>query len=224
MNNPIQTKAELQETLCDVRNAYRLLKEYQERMLGIVSYIKERYTMPEFAGIKHFGDTIHSKKSSYAKLNITKEMWAWDFLYSYEFEYYLGQNSLVRDGVNMKYAISMLQVSDTGFYESQIPTKDMEQIESFKDSEKSSSLLIFVFELVKNDADWLWDTNTEILDDVGVNLLEEQNPNMVETTQNNCFIASRYSIEDFLDQTSCDAVLSEFDELVFKNCGIRLLK
>ena len=117
MNYAIQTKVELQETLCDVRNAFRLIKEYQERMLGIVSYIKQAYSMPEFAGIKHFCDTIHSKKSSYAKLSIRKEMWALDFLYSYEFEYYFGQNSLVRDGVNMKYAISILQVSDTGFYE-----------------------------------------------------------------------------------------------------------
>ncbi|MFA8436784.1 MAG: hypothetical protein ACEPOZ_19940 [Marinifilaceae bacterium] len=224
MNKIMQSKEELQEALCDVRNSFRLLKEYQQRMLDIVSYIKERYSMPEFSGKKHFCDKIRNKRSGYADLQVWKDMWAWDFLYAYEFEYYLGQNSVKLDDVNLRYAMSVLQVSDSGFYESTESQKHRNRIETFKESVESSSALIFIFERIKGNADWLWDSGASILDEVGVSLIKNKGASMVVNKGNNCFIAARYPLEEFFDQASCDTVLREFDNLVHKESDVQLLK
>ncbi|MBI9062573.1 MAG: hypothetical protein JEZ14_11355 [Marinilabiliaceae bacterium] len=224
MKREIKKTEELHTAMCDVRNAFRLLKEYQERMLNIVSYIKNRYAMPELAGRRHFCDKLRGKKNGYAEIQIWKDMWTWDFLYGYEFEYYLGSNELKDIKKKGKYAMSIIQVSDTGFHESSDANKDPNQIETFKDSENSSSLLLFIFEWVKDDKDWLWDDSAAIFDKVKKELLERQKPTMERITKDNCFISARYSIDRFLEQSSCDEVLNEFDELVFNKCEVRLRK
>jgi hypothetical protein len=66
-------------------------------------------------------------------------MWAWDFLYSYVFEYYLGE----KDGLM---SMSIIQVSDTGYFDSHYQQKERTKLDTFENEEESVSKLIFVIE------------------------------------------------------------------------------
>ena len=106
---------ELKEALCDVRKAHRLIYSYQARMLDLVRFISAKL---DFGGRLQGGAKYYSndiwKPKKYDYLNMPDGMWAWDFLYSYVFEYYLGKMEL-DNGSNI--AISIIQYSDTGFFE-----------------------------------------------------------------------------------------------------------
>ena len=78
----------LTNALQDVRRAHRILYAYQKRMSDLAYFIKRKLDMPKFRGFKHFSRPI-SKNRGY--LTIRHDMWAWDYLYSYLFEYYLGK-------------------------------------------------------------------------------------------------------------------------------------
>lgn len=85
------TTENLSNALLDVRRAHRILYAYQKRMSDLAYFIKRKLDMPKFRGFKHFSRPI-SKSSGY--LTIRHDMWAWDYLYSYLFEYYLGKKRL----------------------------------------------------------------------------------------------------------------------------------
>jgi len=99
MKNNNLSKKEIEGALIDVRKAHRLIYQYQRRVLDIVLYIREKYKMPEFAGVRRFCAPIGSRsgmKNEYDEklLRLPKDMWAWDYLYSYQFEFYLGLRSI----------------------------------------------------------------------------------------------------------------------------------
>ena len=94
---------ELDNVFVDVRNAFRLLNDYQKHILNIVNYIREQTEYTEMWGRKNWysneiGNKKNSPDSDYAKLNITNDMWGWDFLYGYIFEYYFGDLDKKRKG------------------------------------------------------------------------------------------------------------------------------
>lgn len=136
----------LEEALCNVRKAHRLLHDYQTRMLDLAYYIKTKLGMPGFEGKKHFSDPI----SAQSKKNIWRDMWAWDFLYSYVYEYYLGYRSIH----NIKYAVSLIQYSDTGYFDSIVG--DRNEPRSFASEEDAISKLLIFIEEIKQDAVWGW--------------------------------------------------------------------
>lgn len=83
-------------------------------------------------------------------------VWAWNFLYSYQFECFLGGQKLIKTNENIKefdnVVMSIIQVSDTGFYlkDSIIGT----EVDNFEDVSKSESILIFVCEKVERFSLW----------------------------------------------------------------------
>lgn len=79
-------------------------------------------------------------------------MWAWDFLYSYLFEYYLGEKE-IEGGDSI--ALSVVQYSDTGFFENS-NNDDRTDIASFAAEEESASKLLFIIERKPKDAEWVW--------------------------------------------------------------------
>ena len=93
MNNDKQST---KDALANVRGAFRTLASYQQSMLSIVNYIKNRSGIQNarILGAKRFSNTIRTCRNineDYdANLNIFNDMWSWDFLYGYIFEYYLG--------------------------------------------------------------------------------------------------------------------------------------
>ena len=77
-------KKEIDNIFVDVRNAFRLLARFQERVLNIVNYIREQTPYTDMWGSKNwFSDEIRNRRNSpdkdYAKLNVYKDMSGLDF-------------------------------------------------------------------------------------------------------------------------------------------------
>ena len=139
----------LTNALQDVRRAHRILYAYQRRMLDLAHFIKCQLKMPDFRGFKHFSRPI-SKNSGY--LTIRHDMWAWDYLYSYLFEYYLGETE-AGDKLH-DYKLSLIQYSDTGYFDQDGQKRG--RISEFGSEEESSSKLLFFLEYKSKDSEWVW--------------------------------------------------------------------
>jgi hypothetical protein len=175
--------------------------------------------MPQFAGVRRFCSTINYKqglKEEYdvKMLRLERNMWGWDFLYSYLFEFYLG----VKTSSKKEFSLSIIEASDSGFYQSKQTNKRQTNISSFSDVEESETCLIFVFESVTTKEIYVWD-----LDNAISKLLEDENELITNTTEDNYFIAKKYSLADFVDQSSTDKVIEEFSKTVENKTGIKLL-
>lgn len=220
MENKIQTQKEVNDALVDVRKAHRLIYQYQKRVIDIIYYIRERYTMPQFAGVRRFCSTINYKqglKDEYdvKMLRLERDMWGWDFLYSYLFEFYLGAKKFS----NKEISLSIIEASDSGFYQSKQTNKHQTNISSFTDVDESETCLIFVFEsITSKKKKYVWD-----LDNAINKILEGQNELIISTKEDNYFIAKKYNLVDFVDQFSTDKVIHEFSKLVESKTSIKLL-
>lgn len=138
-------KKEIDNIFVDVRNAFRLLSRFQERVLNIVNYIREQTPYTDMWGSKNwFSDEIRNRRNSpdkdYAKLNVYKDMSGLDFLYGHFFEYYFG--TYTKKG-KPTIEMSIFQVSDDGYFISNEENKDMTDVSSYASSEGSHSYIIF---------------------------------------------------------------------------------
>ena len=168
----------LSNALLDVRRAHRILYAYQRRMSDLAYFIKCKLGMSEFRGFKHFSRPI-SKNSGY--LTIRHDMWAWDYLYSYLFEYYLGVQKTSDEAYEYKF--SLIQYSDTGYFDKEEEEEEKEEeeatraetkktfkpeedprleLEKFKPEDKSSSKLLFFLEYKPKDRNWEWGDGTSL--------------------------------------------------------------
>ena len=149
------TTKNLSKALQDVRRAHRILYAYQKRMSDLAYFIKCKLKMPDFRGFKHFSRPI-SKNSGY--LTIRHDMWAWDYLYSYLFEYYLGEKE-ASDKLH-NYKLSLIQYSDTGYFDQDGQRRC--RISEFGSEKESSSKLLFFLEYKPKDRNWEWGNGTSL--------------------------------------------------------------
>lgn len=146
------TSENLSKALLDVRRAHRILYAYQRRMSDLAYFIKCKLDMPDFYGFKHFSNPIHGRRKGHSRLKIWHDMWAWDYLYSYLFEYYLGEKEA--DDKQHNYKLSLIQYSDTGYFD-----KDGQRrcrISEFGSEDESGSKLLFFLEYKPKDSKWVW--------------------------------------------------------------------
>lgn len=209
----IQTPEDLNKTLLNVRKAHRLIKEYQERILNFIFYTKEKFNMPSVKGIRRFCNPFSNYQSGYGRLKVWKDMWSWDFLYSYEFEYYFGVDSTRMEG--KEFALSIFQISDSGFYKSK--SDNGNDISTFLSPEESESLFMFVFEVSENE-EWFWEKEFE---NAKQKLITE---NKDEYIIENRYLAVTYNIKNFLNQEYTDIKLNDFNTKIYSNFGINLMK
>ena len=135
-------------------------------MSDLAYFIKRKLDMPKFRGFKHFSKPI-SKNRGY--LTIWHDMWAWDYLYSYLFEYYLGKKET--GDKRHDYKLSLIQYSDTGYFDKEEeeeatraetrktfkPEEDPRlELEKFKPEEESGSKLLFFLEYNPKGSEWAW--------------------------------------------------------------------
>lgn len=148
------TTENLSNALLDVRRAHRILYTYQRRMLDLVHFIQSKLGMPvkDLCGIKHFSKPIYGRSIGHTPLNIWPTMWAWDYLYSYLFEYYLGEKE-AGDKLH-NYKLSLIQYSDTGYFDQDGQKRG--RISEFGSEEESSSKLLFFLEYKSKDSEWEW--------------------------------------------------------------------
>lgn len=140
----------LKEALVEVRKAHRLVYSFQERMLSLVNFIRTRLDFHDLAGVKHFSNTM-DKVTGKEKHRLPADMWAWDFIYSYVFEYFIGEVILDDDS---KINLSLVQYADTGFFDSK--TEDRRNVTEFAAPEKSISKLLFVMEHTPKGKKTVW--------------------------------------------------------------------
>ena len=153
------TTENLSKALLDVRRAHRILYAYQRRMSDLAYFIKCKLGMREFRGFKHFSNPIYGPSKGHSRLSIWHDMWAWDYLYSYLFEYHLGEQK-TSDELH-DYKLSLIQYSDTGYFDREEEEEEEEEatrleLEKFKPEEKSGSKLLFFLEYKPKDSEWEW--------------------------------------------------------------------
>jgi len=201
MENNIE---EFEKALIDVRKALRLIFKYQEKMLDLISYIKSRLDFPEFIGKKHFSDAIGAKRSGSGMQRIWHSMWAWDFIYPYVYEYYLGDIRLEKYDCNL----SIIQYSDTGYFDQNNENVSRVDVEKFVEEEKSVSKILFILEAVpKNHKTWKWDKADFIM-----NKLYVSSRHKVDVLENNNTKLVLYSfpLTRFMDENTTNYALQEF--------------
>ena len=221
---------EIDNIFIDVRNAFRLLNKYQERVLQTVTYIREQTPYKNMWGSRNwYFDKIKECRNSpdpdYAKLKVHKDMWGWDFLYGYIFEYYFGCEKIDRKNAEM----SIFQISDDGYFISSQEKKHMTNCTSFEHSEYSNSYLLFnvsVFQQ-KNCNNWLMDSQfpeDDWQDFLTRFLSSSSNIKITRNDKGDVSILKKYNMQRFSSQSKADEVIRDFGRIVIENTGIKLFK
>lgn len=221
---------EIDNIFVDVRNAFRLLNRYQKRILQIVSYIREQTAYTDMWGKKDwYSDEIGKRRNSpdpeYAKLSVDKDMWGWDFLYGYIFEYYFGRQRINKKNVEM----SIFQISDDGFFISSQDKKHMTDVSSFESSESSHSYLVLLISVftTKYSELWLSDPNfpdVEMKDFLTKFLASPIDAKITKNEKGEVTIIKKYELQRFASQHEADSVIRDFGRIVKDNADIELFK
>ncbi|MBU2940167.1 hypothetical protein KO494_11530 [Lacinutrix sp. C3R15] len=131
--------------LLEVRKAYRLLFDYQSRILDLMKFIGQTYNIPFVKGHPKFSGRGSNKLNN----------WSWDWLYMYYYAFHFN-NTSVKD---KKIYLSVYLLNDSGFFEvnyekAEANDKKVEHLEvdQFKDVENSKTKLIFV----AGQNEWNW--------------------------------------------------------------------
>lgn len=221
---------EIDNIFVDVRNAFRLLNRYQKRVLQIVSYIREQTPYTYMWGSRNwYFDEIGKRRNcpdaDYAKLSVHKDMWGWDFLYGYIFEYYFGGQMIDKKNAKM----SIFQISDDGYFISSQENKYMTNISSFVPSEQSHSYLVFNISIFPGKECNLWLSDPEFPDDEWDVFLTKFLSSSIDLkiTQNDkgdITILKKYEMQRFTSLQSADEVIRDFGRIVKDKAGIELFK
>ncbi len=223
--NPL-SKDDLKSLMVDVRKAHRLIYMYQRCMLDLANRVGKKYKLGKPIGRKRFSSPIKKMRISCGDTLSVSDIWAWDFLYSYVFEYTF--NACKRD--KMYGHFSIFQVTDNGYFLSdgkQIEDTgnkdahlDKKEIERFWDAESSSSYIILAFDRPSSDKKKLFGEVTEVMKLYGgdKDLIEKNHED------GNKLFAKRYATEEFFSEESIEANLNEFAHLVKERTGFSLIK
>lgn len=201
------------DAMNDVRKAHRLIYSYQQRMLDLIYFIKSKLDFPLFWAEKRFSNDIYKKRNGY--LLLPDNMWAWDFLYSYMFEYYLGEINLDNEDIC---ALSVIQYSDTGFFENEDNSRM--DINSFAEEEESGSKLLFILEIKPKRKNWIWNINELVMDKQYASLKHECT--IIKSDKGNIQVLYSFSLDRFLNEKTSLAALKEFIDYCKENDVVEL--
>lgn len=211
---------EIEKALLDIRKAHRLLFEYQHRIVDIMHFIQDKLKLPSYlTGNKLIFETIHNTRGGYGTLNVNN-IWAWDFIYGYIFEFYLGNKICYKGSDPFVYDLSIIEVSDTGFFESQIPNKDLRKTNSYVIPEEAATFLIFMIQTKpKETGDNIWQ-NTSYIQTKTEEIINNKKEDFIEEKNNITFYAKKYNVTNFFTQLDAEKSIQEFIELVKMKTGI----
>ena len=161
----------IDKALVNLRASMRLVYEYQQHMLRIAEFIRKQTNFPEFKGAFWYSDGLYRSSRDYYNereqyfVSIYPQMWAWDFLPSYSFEYYLGAKSVNCNNKKLTAHLSLLQISDDGSYVADfekrehahdIGSDDSPNPMAFDSPESSNSWLAFYVDIHSGKQPKLW--------------------------------------------------------------------
>lgn len=186
---------ELRKALCDVRKAHRIIYAYQKRMMDIVRFIGKKLDFGCVEGYKHFSNGAPKK--------IYSATWAWDYIYSYLYEYYLGAKDIPE--TNREYALSIFQYSDTGYFDRERSTRT--NLSSFAPEEEAVSKFLFVLEVKPKEDPWWWKIE-EIINNK--EFASGSHTATILKKGNSRIVLYSAAIERFMDERSALDVLKDF--------------
>ena len=191
------TTSELNNALLDVRKAYRLLYEYQKRVLDTVNYISNNLGYTDYKG----GVPQFTKPSpGYNKGTLSN--WAWDWLNMYYYEFYFGGKSIAGKDVHL----SIVLLSDTGFYDKNTDNNKKTDLDCFNSVEQSQTKLILAI------ADHAWSGTTAKLGKL-LNQYEKQELvyEYAIEDQQKLIIAKNYNLALFLNKETTNLQIKDFE-------------
>lgn len=206
-------KVELQDAFCDIRKAYRLICSYQQRMLDLVQFITMKLDMSPLKIHKHFSSNpIKNGKE------IGPGTLAWDFLYSYQLEYELKDQTYGK----YKYSISILQCVDTGFFDAKNSVQ--KNPDTFAPEELAESKLVFyVNRSPKNTNKWIqWDNRQELFDDKRYMCKKFKKEVIDYPKDKEKVLLYSFPIERFIDEQSTIEALQEFADYCNKELDLNI--
>ncbi|GEC80227.1 hypothetical protein [Flavobacterium aquatile] len=178
----------INNTLQEVRKAYRLLFDYQTRVLDLIGFIGSSFNYAYNGGYPKFSNA--SPNNGRGRLN----SWAWDWLNMYFYEF----NFVTKD----KIAFAVFLVNDTGYFQKNKETKiSKTKVSAYDSVENSKTKLIFV--VGKNTWDgWgvNWDQENFILESEGQKISEDK-----------AMLFKSYLLNDFFDEESAIEKLKDFE-------------
>lgn len=181
-------KEKLKDVFLNVRKSYRLLFEYQSRILNLAKYIGDYFSYSYNGGWPLYSAAC--PKAGKGSL----DNWAWDWLNMYAYAFHFGEKQIKEQRVYFEIRI----YSDTGFYDSQI--KEQLKTETFLDETSSKTKIVLIASNLE------WDPNK---------LLENFNSETDEYKMKNEDInicAKSYDLENFLDEEATNIILVNFTD------------
>lgn len=189
-----QNQNEVEKLLVEVRKSYRLLYQYQRRVLDLVDYIGKRFGFSYAGGYSKFSNVTPRE----GKGNLTN--WAWDWLnmYYYEFRFRTKQ---VNNG-HLDFSIAIL--SDTGFFMARESNDkiDPTMVSKFADVDNSETHLVLI--VGKNIWDFFWgDWNNQTF--------TMKKSDFKDFDGDKVMLFKHYKLKDFFNEESANQQLLDFE-------------
>ena len=188
-----------QDILTEVRKAYRLLFDYQTKLLALVKYIGGKYGYNYNGGYPKFSNN----QPRQGRGNL--DDWAWDWLNLYFHEFHFGSKKI---DVNTKMYFSLFILNDDGYFLAcQKEQQNVGRVNpnKFEKPESSNSKLIFVVGLncwtgKAYFADINWCNQRFTIEEKGIH--EDENGKMFYKT---------YPLENFFEENNAIVQLADFE-------------
>lgn len=195
----------INETMLEIRKAYRLLFDYQNRILNLMKYIRTFYGLTYYAGYPMF--SWASPKSGGGSL----DNWAWDWLNMYFYQFSFDCDNTIYEEDEKKY-LSVFLINDTGFFDNQFKSSNDDvlnaclDLNNYASIESSQSRLV----LVANKGAW------RMIDKWVSKRIIYSNGEAIPTEEG-VMIVKSYSIAEFETEEKTNIVLTDFAKFCQQN-------
>jgi len=199
MENTKLMTNEFEVVLKDIRSSYRLLFQYQKRIMDLTTFIGNYWGFqfesgePIFCGPPKLWKNIDPGKH-----------WAWDFLLLYNYTFVFSPKDLetwekVRLMINI--------VSDTGFYDAPDPVKT--RVQDFAPVEASKTQLHII--LKTHGKDWRSYMSSQYPS-------SSDEDEFIQTEEkDNLILGKKYDLSRFVDEEKTTEVLNDFEKFCQAN-------
>lgn len=193
----------ISSTLLEVRKAYRLLYNYQDRLLDLVSYIGGKYGFSYKGGYSKFSDVAPRNGGGHL------DNWAWDWLnlYFYQFDFKPKAGEKLEPTIHF----SVFVVNDTGYFDARDADDERKTSKldttTFNSVEESKSKLIFV---AGKDLGVVWGVDCDNPEFIS-------QPSGEKTADDGgIMVFKHYSLERFENEEDAISCLKDFERLCNK--------
>jgi hypothetical protein len=190
------------DSILNVRKAYRLLFEYQKRILHLMQFISQTYDIPATKGNPLFSGKSGNKLTS----------WAWDWLYMYYYVF-----NFWRASEENPVWLNVYLMNDSGFYEKEGNDNNVAKkrdTSNFLEVEESKTNLILVAGLPNYE--WLWPHETWpysefVKETTGLKIITKENG------EQSTVVFKSFQVDDFFDEEKALESLKVFADLCKAN-------